>query len=70
MATTVSNLQSALLPTRQGRHKGAMSKQQAFCSFFFLIINVRGGNPALFCGSTSLTDFTGQNPAMGQALAV
>lgn len=35
VVTTASNLQSALLPTRQGRHKGAMSKQQAFCSFFF-----------------------------------
>lgn len=51
VATTVSALQSASLPTRRGRHRGAESKQQALCSAF----NVRGGNLALFCGYTSLS---------------
>lgn len=50
-ATTGSALQPALLPTRRGRPRGAVSKQQAFCSAFSL----RGGNLALFCGYTSLS---------------
>lgn len=50
-ATTGSALQPALLPTRRGRPRGAVSKQQAFCSAF----NLRGGNLSLFCGYTSLS---------------
>lgn len=68
VATTVSNLQSAFAAHMTGMVQRSCEQAAGFLLFFFFY--VRGGNPALFRGYTSLSPQGRIQWWEGQALAV